>query len=227
MKEELCEVEGKVISAENLRISKAGDFAKAVADATYTRFVECRRTISGCEIIIFDVEVQVGQKTVNDIRGFERIAVVFEDSDSRVPEILALRRDFPLVPHLNRRSEEFPRSLCVTEQKYSEWKLQWTGAAFVEVIREWLALTAKGILHADDQPLEFLLLGSVGELILPSDLLTKTTDAEFLSISVVDSGKERCTLIAEYPESVNEDANRLDYVATIVCTSPQPHGVLP
>ena len=226
MREEFCEVEGTAISTENLIILKARDFAKAVEDATYARLVECKRTPSSSETIIFDVEVQIGQKTVHDIRRFERIAVVFEGSDTKMPEVLALRCDFPLVPHLNRRSKEFPRSLCVTEQKYSEWKLQWTGAAFVEVIREWLTLTAKGKLHAEDQPLEPLLLGSAGELILPSDLLTKTTDVEFLSISVVDSGNERCTLIAEYPESVNENANRLDYVATTVCTSPQPHGVL-
>ena len=226
MIEEFCEVEGEVILASDLRIRKAEDFTKAVENATYACLVECRRTASGHEIVVFDAEIEVGQKPVHDIGDFERIAVEFEDSDSRVPEILALRRDFPLVPHLNRRSEEFPRSLCVTDQKYSEWKLQWTGAAFVEVIRDWLALTAKGKLHAEDQPLEFLLLGSVGELILPSDLLTKTTDAEFLSISVVDSGNERRTLIAEYPESVNENTNRLDYVATTVWTSPQPHGVL-
>ena len=226
MREEFCKVEGKVISAENLKVSKAGDFAKAIGDARYACLVECKRTTSGCEIIVFDVEVQVGQKTVNDIRRFERIAVVFEGSDTKMPEVLALRCDFPHVPHLNRGLKEFPRNLCITEQKYNEKKLRWTGVTFVEEIRQWLALTAKGILHADDQPLEPLLLGSVGELILPFDLLTKTTDAEFLSISVVDSGKERCTLIAEYPESVNENANRLDYVATIVCTSPQPHGVL-
>ena len=226
MVEGFCEVEGEVISANDLRIPKAGDFAKSVEDAIFARLVECRRTTSGREIIVFDAEIEVGQKPVHDIRGFERIAVKFEDSDSTMPEVLALRCDFPLVSHLNRRLKEFPRSLCVTEQKYSEWKLQWTGAAFVEVIREWLALTAKGKLHAEDQPLEPLLLGSAGELILPSDLLTKTTDAEFLSISVVDSGNERCTFIAEYPESVTENRSRFDYVATTFWTSPQPHGVL-
>ena len=167
MREEFCKVEGKVISAENLKVSKAGDFAKAIGDARYACLVECKRTTSGCEIIVFDVEVQVGQKTVNDIRRFERIAVVFEGSDTKMPEVLALRCDFPHVPHLNRGLKEFPRNLCITEQKYNEKKLRWTGVTFVEEIRQWLALTAKGILHADDQPLEPLLLGSEGELILP------------------------------------------------------------
>ena len=226
MREELCEVGGKAISTENLRILKARDFAKAVEDATYARLVECKRTASSSETIVFDVEVQVGQKTVHDIRRFERIAVVFEGSDTKMPEVLALRCDFPLVPHLNLQLEEFPRSLCVTERKYSEWKLRWTGATFVEDIRQWLALTCKGKLHAEDQPLEPLLLGSEGELILPPDVLTKATDAELLSISAVKNENGRCAFIAEYPESVDENPNRLDYVATIFWTSPQSHGVL-
>ena len=226
MREEFCEIEGEVISTDNLRIPKAGDFAKAVKDAIFACLVECRRTVSGREIIVFDAEIEVGQKPVHDIRGFERIAVVFEDSDTTMPEVLALRCDFPLVPHLNLRLEEFPRSLCVTERKYSEWKLRWTGATFVEDIRQWLALTSKGKLHAEDQPLEPLLLGSVGELILPLDFLTKVTDAELLSISAVKNENGRYAFIAEYPESVTENPNRLDYVATTFWTSSQSHGVL-
>ena len=226
MREEFCEVEGEVISTGNLRISKAGDFAKAVEDARYAYLVECKRTTSGCEIIVFDVEVEVGQKTVNDIRGFERIAVVFEGSDTKMPEVLALRCDFPLVPHLNRRLKEFPRSLCIAEEKYHEKKLRWTGVAFVEDIRQWLALTAKGILHADDQPLEPLLLGSEGELILPFDFLTKATDSELLSITLADRGNGQGTFIAEPLKSVSEHPNRFDYMATTFRSSPQPHGVL-
>ena len=226
MKEEFYEIDGETVSVENLKISRAKDFARAVKTAIFACMVECRRTTSGREIIVFDTEVEVGQRTAHDIRYLERIAVEVEGSDTMMPEVQALRCNFPRVPHVNLRSKEFPRSLCITDQKYSEWKLQSTGVTFLEEIREWLASTAKGKLHAEDQPLEPLLLGSVGELILPSDLLTKTADAEFLSISVVDSGNERCTFIAEHSESVPENPNQLDYVATTFWTSPQSHGVL-
>ena len=226
MKEEFFEVDGKVISAGDLRISKAEDFAKAVESAAYAHLIECRRTASSDEIIVFDAEVEIGQKTVHDIRSFERLAVTFEVSDTKMPEVLALRRDFPLVPHLNLRLKEFPRSLCVTEQKYSEWKLRSTGTTFVEVIRQWLSLTAKGRLHAGDQPLEPLLLGSEGELIIPSDLFTKAIDSEFLSITFVDSGNGRGTFIAERPKSIDEVQNPFEYVATVFHSAPQPHGVI-
>lgn len=224
MREEFCEVEGPVISTDNLRILKAGNFAKAVEDATFAQLVECRRTASGREIIVFDAEIEVGQKTVNDIRGFERIAVEFEESDTTPPEVLALRSSFPRVAHINLRSAEFPRSLCVTDQNYSEWKLQWTGTAFVGQICQWLASTAKGRLHAEDQPLEPLLWGSEDILILPYDLFTKGI-SEPLSIPIVYNVNKRRVFVAERPISIDEQ-NPLEYVATVFQTDPLTHGVI-
>ena len=221
MKEEFFEIEGEVVSADNLKISGAEAFAKAVKTATYARLVECRRTTSSSEIIVFDAEVEVGQKTVHDIKYLERIAVVFEGSDTTMPEMLALRCDFPLVPHLNLRLEEFPRSLCVTEQKYSEWKLRSTGVTFLEEIRQWLALTAKGKLHAEDQPLEPLLADSKDKLIIPYDLFTNATNSDFLFVS-----NKFGVFIAERPESVDENSNLFEYVAFPFLIEPQCHGVI-
>ena len=226
MSEEFWEVDGEVISVDDLSIPKAENFAKAVEDTAYVCLVECRRTHSGKEIIVFNADVQVGQKTVYEIGCSERIAVEFDESDTRIPEVLALRKDFPRVPHINIGSEDFPRSLCVTEQTYSEWELLWTGASFIEDIRHWLASTADGTLHAEDQPLEPLLVGSEGELILPPDLFTASADSELLSISVINKGDERGIFIAERPESANEDQNPFEYVAAIFQSNPKTHGII-
>lgn len=226
MQEEYLNVDGDVVSAEALRISKAKDFANAVKTAPYAHLLECRRTRDCHEVVVFDAEVEVGQKTAHDIRGRERIAVVFEKSDTRMPAVLALRRDFPLVPHLNLQEKEFPRSLCLTEQPYRERKLQWTGATFVGEIRRWLALTAKGRLHADDQPLEPLLLGSEGDLILPCDLLAKETDPELLFVSVVENGEGRRTFVAERVAVFNEDLIHHKYVACFFRSNPHQHGII-
>ena len=227
MREEFWKVDGKVISANNLRISKAEDFARAVEDAIYACLVECKRTHSGNEVIIFDADVEVGQKTVHDIRDLERIAVVFEKSDTIMPEVLALRGNFPLVPHVNRCPKEFPRSLCVTEHNYNELKLQWTGPTFVENIRCWLALTAKGMLHAEDQPLEPLLIGSLGEMILPYDFFVKNADSELFSITLVETRNQQGVFIAQRSEDVDESQISCNkYVATIFQSSPQPHGII-
>ena len=226
MNEKFWEVDGEVIPADDLSISKADGFAKAIENSNYIYLVECRRTNSGNEIIIFDADVEVGQKTVHDIRYLERIAVEFDESDTIMPEVLALRRDFPRVPHINLRSEEFPRSLCVTEQKYSEWKLQSTGVTFIERIWHWLTSTAKGTLHAEDQPLEPLLWGTEDIIILPSDLFTKGRSSEPLSIPVVRNVNKRRIFIAERPEFIDADRNPLKYVATAFQTKCLTHGII-
>ena len=226
MSKEFCDIDGEVVAADDLTISRAKDFATAVETAEFAYPVECRRTTSGSEIIVFDADVEVSQKPVHDIRYLERIAVIFDGSDATMPEILALRCDFPSVPHINLGSREFPRSLCITEQAYSEWKLHSTGVTFVEEIRQWLISTAKGTLHAEDQRLEPLLLGSEEFLVIPHDLFSKSVDSEPLFLSIEDSGIERKTYIAKRPKDVNEDSNFLGYVAFSFLIEPQTHGVI-
>ena len=226
MSDEFCELNGEVLSSDNLSISKARDFASAVINSDYAWLVECKRTTSDSEIIVFDAKVQVGQKTVYDIKRYERLAVVFESSDAVMPKVLALRKDFPRVPHINLCSEEFPRSLCITEQQYSEWRLQYTGASLLENIRQWLTLTAKDTLHADDQPLEPLFVGSRGELILPSDYITNTAESELLAVTIVETRNLRPVFIAERPEDVYDNRSSLKYVATSFKSTPQPHGIV-
>lgn len=226
MGKEFCEIDGEVVSADDLTISRAKDFAAAVETAEFAYPVECRRTTSGSEIIVFDADIEVSQKPVHDIKYLERIAVIFDGSDATMPEILALRCDFPSVPHLYLRSRKLPRSLCITEQAYSEWKLHSTGVTFVEEIRQWLISTAKGTLHAEDQPLEPLLVGSEGALILPFDLFTTSSDSELLFIFLEDSGNGRKTCIAKHPKDIDENSNLLEYVAFSFLTKPQTHGII-
>src|SRR5438105_15673447 len=124
-------------------------------------------------MVVLDVEIEIYQHRPVDIRPVERVALVFWNDD-RMPWVLAMREDFPLVPPLNQWSEEKPRSLCLYDQAWSEARMRWTPVGYVERISAWLALTARGELHAHDQPLEPLLMGSPIPLILPEQSLTLT-----------------------------------------------------
>src|SRR5205823_4548508 len=118
--------------------------------------------------------------------------------DTWYPEVVALRSDFPRVPHLNHRNREFPRSLCLYEQPWPEIALRWTPSAFVERIRYWLAETAKGTLHHADQPLEPLLLGTGRRIIIPADLFADLRKGGPVRLDVHAANEsDRCrTLIA-------------------------------
>jgi integrative and conjugative element protein (TIGR02256 family) len=223
---------GRGIASADLRIPKARETAYTLQAGAlpFMQFLEYRRLDppADAEVVVFDVEIELGQVKVHDIHRHERIAVIFYGDDKARPEVLALRDDFPGVPHINLRRETFPRSLCLFEERYSELKLRWTAARFLERIREWLALTARGELHAEDQPLEPLLLGSLRPLVIPFDLLTKIrADApELLKVRVVEGSNNRLTFIGDQGETDPGDQQGFKFFATIFQGAPQPHGII-
>ena len=190
----------------------------------------CRRlaSIAGTaeEAILLELDVERGQLVAHDIRHSERVAAVFRGDDATAPEVLALRRDFPSVPHLNFRFQELPRCLCLYDRNWSELVLRWTPAAFVERIRQWLALTARGELHQDDQPLEPLLFGSGYRLILPADLFERRTDDDLVRIDVrpAHDGENCRVLLAERPAAPTSKAVGMPFVATSFVARERAHG---
>lgn len=168
---------GGPVSRAELRAEKAGALAglleRGFPFATLVRlwrFPDRANGRPGADGVVFDVEVELSQRPAHDIRRVERIAAAFSPTDDARPEPLALRADFPLVPHLNLTAFEFPRSLCLSDQPYADERLSWTPARFIESVRQWLSFTAAGRLHRDDQALEPLLGGMYGKIILPADL---------------------------------------------------------
>ena len=217
---------GDLAPPDSLTLPKARALAAAASDSglPYVSLVECRRVgNTGDEGVVIEVEVELGQRRVHDVHRNERLAVLFDQADSDYPEVLALREDFPAVPHLNLRPQAKPRSLCLYETPYDEVKLHWTASGFVETIRAWLARTAKGHLHAADQPLEPLLLGGNRTLILPLDVLK--TDATFLGIRQIYGGEHGLVFTAEGRDPAGA-RNAAYPVALVVHGKPQTHGII-
>ena len=222
---------GEVIAPESLAIAKACSFARFLADVGYEAFASLRETRrcvdSRAEIVVFEVHVERPQHLENDIRGRELMAVVFDERDDNFPCVLALRADFPGVPHIILTKEEFPRQLCLYEQPFEDERLNWTPAGFLKRIRFWLAKTATGTLHAEDQPLEPLILGSRIRLIVPSSLTLSYLELKpgFLDIyRIAASSETDLTLAAYWRDPKNTDG--VHAVAAVFTCQPQAHGTM-
>jgi hypothetical protein len=227
-------IEGILIPHSSLSLPRAKALAGLAASGSlpYVTLVECYSAGQAgavSETVVVDVVIERPQRPVNDIRHQERVAVVFEAADRSIPEVLALRRDFPWVPHVNLRLEEFPRSLCLYDRPWSELSSRWTPAVFIERIRFWLAATARGELHQDDQPLEPLLLHHGTAIVLPADIYTDlVADTPIRLDLMLAQDSQACnTLLARRPPA---DSKKiwvgLKCIATTFVAKPQVHGLV-
>jgi hypothetical protein len=227
---QLLDAPGAVIPVGELAIPKArafAEFLQQVGGDVFGSFVESRRSEDGeSEVIVFKVQVQRPQVLVYDIHREETLAAVFTIADGSVPDVLALRADFPMAPHVNLREVELPRSLCLYERPWDDVRLNWTPAQFLARIRHWLSSTATGTLHAADQPLEPLLQISSSRLILPSGLSISEVHekALLLDIYVLNQQGNEYTLAAV--EKGATRSGRVHSVAVAFACEPRSHGVI-
>ena len=174
-------IEGTDIEVENCQIESAKRFIiflKSFRVPTVTLVNSKRNEKTKHEAVIFDIETEIGQKCIHDIKHRERIAVLFSNKDE-LPEVQALRKDFPRVPHLMLREQELPRSLCLFYEPYVEIKSNLTPFFLLRRISEWLRLTSRNELHQDDQPLEPLFLNYSGTIVVSDLLLAKKANGTF------------------------------------------------
>lgn len=228
MEKRFIPLAGEVTGPSELKIPKARSLAEALARdlIEYARLVECRR-FDGLEAVILDADIEVPQLRIHPIEEVERVAVIIDEIDASHPQVLALRADFPLVPHLYLQEEELPRSLCLYEESYDEIKLRWTPQRFVARIREWLSLTAQGVLHQEDQPLEPLLLAGSGHVVIPHELLLtypeKLQNTLYMHARRQDPGDYFFVAQTEKPKP---GQRAIAVAASIHYSQPQAHGVI-
>lgn len=145
----------RIQDPSDLKIARAKSIALAIQNHSYIIDSEFRHRDDGAEVILVTLDIQVPQNPKNGILENEDIAIIIHPDDNTFPEIYALRADFNFgLPHTNTKEDERPISLCVTEQLFCEVKHSFIPFEFIELIRNWLRLTAKDSLHRNDQPLE-------------------------------------------------------------------------
>ena len=222
-----AEVKGGIVRPDQLEQANARRAAEHAGSGRhpFVRLIECRH--AGChEAVIVEVEIEMGQKPVYDIRHIERIALVFLD-DGTEPMAFALRQDFPPVPHLMLGQQDAPKHLCLYDAPWSEVRLDWTPAAFIARVRYWLARTARGELHAPDQLLEPLLATTPYMLVLPTAFFNADQDEAAmarLSVGLAASARPQVLIARHTVKDRRQEGT--DFVLTGVRCQPQQHGAV-
>jgi integrative and conjugative element protein (TIGR02256 family) len=111
------------------------------------------------------------------IKYAEPLAIVVSSDSGVLPQVRAVRRDFPVTPHQNAVPDGEPAALCLYDQKPIAVLRTWTAPAFLRKIQWWLTETAHERLHQPDQPVEQLFFDSPDEIILPAGYLAKVNSA--------------------------------------------------
>ena len=204
------------INLDELSVEPAIDFAKTVQRGVYASLKSVAKTEDGDELVFFEIQPEIGQKPVIDIRYKEPIVVHFDRNNQKMPWVYALREDFPLVVHLNLMPFELPRSLCLYEIPYGELKSSWTGNNFLERIREWLSITANDELHQEEQALEPFFLMTSGQVVLPENI---QLEDDLVVINRSDDDRE-LNLVAG--KRIGDEETH--FVAIPIRTNEQLHG---
>lgn len=186
----VCEVPG--VTA--LEISRARAIAEAVTrhrDYSLVRLLASGGNATpAVECVVVDVECDgVPSRNRIGINYRERLALCVPVDPKELVEVLALRKSFPVLLHQNHGSRVGPASLCLYFEAPTAVLRTWTAQNFLRRIQWWLEMSAKGELHAADQPLEHLFFVSKYELVLPWNFETMRTSPEHRS--VIYRGAER------------------------------------
>lgn len=231
MRNRYVEPPGSALVISGLRSPKARDLASRLARGglAYASLVECRAADS-FDVVVLEVETEVPQICEHDIRPIERLAVCFDHADARTPDILALREDFPATAHLYPSVDVVPKQLCLFEEEYADIRRRWTSAFFVRRLQDWLRLTARGELHAVDQPLEQALAGTGHRIILPRGLSIPGADGDAgqvvpLQVTKIDEHQGRFLIHAEVA-AAGQMSGAVRYLALSFTSSPHGPGAV-
>lgn len=149
-------LKGNTVSGNQLKIPRAQSILNVALHHPYVRDVSCRINDLGDEIIFLKlIRLEVPDEPAFDLREEEKIAIVCHKEDIYIPEVYALREDFPLeLPHSNARPFTRPVSLCVSDVSFADIRPMFNAFDFINSIRRWFNLNCVNQLHEINRPLE-------------------------------------------------------------------------
>jgi E2/UBC family protein A/JAB domain-containing protein similar to deubiquitination enzymes/ThiF family protein len=192
---------GEQVDWTSLQRPRARSVARLVCggDTQGYRFLDARRACTGSETLVVQIHVDRPQRFVHALKAVETVALYFPGGDAG-PLILALRDDFPDVPHAYPGHRSDPVSLCIDDRPWSEGKLNWTPSEFLVRIQVWLAKTARGELHGQARAPEPLFVAPGPVVIVDRGMMDSALAGPVeLALHRPDHGLAREVLIASSP----------------------------
>lgn len=185
MDNEYQAIQGVEVNLDDISVDRVKSIVLAMENHPYIKLHQVIKTADDSEIILASFDIQIPQNPVHDIKETEVVAIICDRENLSFPLVLALRNGFPQgLPHTFAQPLGYPASLCISELTYKEVKHLFNPFWFLERIREWFRLTARGMLHGEDQPLEALYYPD-GHIIIPEIGIIKS--AKYLFIRQISS----------------------------------------
>lgn len=149
-------IKGSEVRGEQLRLPRARSIYMAALRHPLVEDVTCRINGNGDEIVLMKlIQLEVPDEPVKDIHDEEDVAIVCHKEDVLIPEVYALRKDFPTeLPHSNAKPYSHPVSLCVSDVTFADIRPQFNAYDFIGLIRRWLSQNSINQLHESNRPLE-------------------------------------------------------------------------
>lgn len=177
----------EVADADALTIPRVKVLHDAVARQRDYAVIQLLQHLDGgiprFECLVVEVKCNgVPPKNTVGINFRERLALCVSDDPKQLVEVLALRKNFPVLMHQNQGTPDAPASLCLYFEPVAAVMRTWTPQSFLRRIQWWLERSARGDLHPADQPVEQLFFATKYELVLPWDLaaLRKSSEHRFV-----------------------------------------------
>lgn len=147
---------GFSIRGEHLKLLRAKAIYKAALGHPFAKDIQCYVNGKGDAVIKMRLtHLEIPDEPVFDIHDEEEIAIICHHEDVNIPEVYALRKDFPTeLPHSNAKPYAHPVSLCVSDVAFADIRPQFNAHDFLNSIRRWFSLNSINKLHEANRPLE-------------------------------------------------------------------------
>ena len=155
----------------------------------------------------------------------ERIGLIFHSKETKMPEVRALRQNFPATLHQNHVNKGEPASLCLYFEPWEVIERSWTPQSHLNRVLWWLAETAKGTLHREDQPVEQFYFRSPFEIILPPDFDEKIQRNDLILRVRRVEDRDR-VLFGSFLQASQAKNDQLGLICVALALQPVIHGTV-